>query len=66
WGQAQAERFNAQRYHEPSDEYSPTFRYDGMAQQVRVLVRLALDIANAADLPRWLPGSEFQRPAIGH
>jgi Zn-dependent M28 family amino/carboxypeptidase len=63
WGQTQAEEFNSHRYHQPSDEYSPTFRYDGMAQQVRVMVRLALGLANAADLPHWLPGSEFQRPA---
>ncbi len=62
WGQAQEDIYNAQRYHQPSDEYQPTFRYAGMAQEVRVTVRTARAIANAPGLPRWLSASEFQRP----
>lgn len=62
WGEEEEQRYNAERYHQPSDEYQATFRYDGMAQQVRVAVRVALAVANAAELPRWLPESEFQRP----
>src|SRR2546422_6503674 len=44
-----------------SDEYSHSFRYEGMAQQVRVAVRVAVAVANAPQLPQWLPSSEFQR-----
>src|SRR6266516_340497 len=62
WGQEQENIYNEQRYHQPSDEYQPTFRYAGMAQEVRVTVRTARAIANAPGLPRWLPASEFQRP----
>jgi Zn-dependent M28 family amino/carboxypeptidase len=62
WGEEQERIYNEQRYHQPSDEYQPGFRYDGMAQQVRVTVRVARAIANSAELPRWLPASEFQRP----
>jgi Zn-dependent M28 family amino/carboxypeptidase len=62
WGEEQQETYNEQRYHQPSDEYQPTFRYDGMAQQVRVTVRVARAIANGPEPPRWLPTSEFQRP----
>ncbi|MGH7605871.1 MAG: M28 family peptidase, partial [Gemmatimonadales bacterium] len=62
WGEEAEQRYNAERYHQPSDEYSPAFRYDGMAQQVRVAVRVALAVPNAPELPRWVPGSEFQRP----
>jgi Zn-dependent M28 family amino/carboxypeptidase len=61
WGQQQAHLFNEQRYHQPSDEYRPTFNYDGMAQQVRVIIRIALAVADSQVLPRWLPTSEFQR-----
>jgi len=61
WGKEQEDEYNTHRYHQPSDEYSPSFRYDGMAQQVRVAVRLAVAVANAPQLPRWLPTSEFQR-----
>jgi len=62
WGEEQEQMYNEQRYHQPSDEYQPTFRYDGMAQQVRVTVRVARAIANGPELPRWLSSSEFQRP----
>ena len=62
WGEEQENLYNQQRYHQPSDEYQPTFRYDGMAQQVRVTVRVARAIANDPAMPRWLPSSEFQRP----
>src|SRR6267143_1283219 len=62
WGGEQEIVYNQDRYHQPSDEYQPTFRYDGMAQQVRVTVRAARAIANDPTMPRWLPSSEFQRP----
>ena len=62
WGEEQETIYNEQRYHQTSDEYQPTFRYDGMAQQVRVTVRVARAIANGPELPRWLRSSEFQRP----
>jgi Zn-dependent M28 family amino/carboxypeptidase len=61
WGKQQASLYNDQRYHQPSDEYRPSFTYEGMVQQVRVMMRLALAVANAPDMQRWLPTSEFQR-----
>jgi Zn-dependent M28 family amino/carboxypeptidase len=63
WGEEQAARYNRERYHQPSDEYSSTFTYAGMVQEVRVALRLALAVANAPALPGWLATSEFQRPA---
>jgi Zn-dependent M28 family amino/carboxypeptidase len=62
WGEEQENIYNQQRYHQPSDEYQTTFRYDGMAQEVRVTVRAARAIANDPAMPRWLRSSEFQRP----
>lgn len=62
WGEEQENIYNQQRYHQPSDEYQPSFRFAGMAQEVRVVVRIARAIANDPGLPRWLPNSEFQRP----
>jgi len=61
WGKEQEEEYNTHRYHQPSDEYSAGFRYEGMAQQVRVAVRVAVAVANAPQLPQWSPSSEFQR-----
>jgi Zn-dependent M28 family amino/carboxypeptidase len=65
WGKEQAEAYNRERYHQPGDEYRPTFRYEGMVQEVRVALRVALAVANAPTLPHWLPHSEFQRPQAG-
>jgi Zn-dependent M28 family amino/carboxypeptidase len=62
WGKEQEDLYNAERYHQPSDEYQQTFRYDGMAQELRVTIRTALAIANSREMPRWLKSSEFQRP----
>ncbi len=61
WGYEQDSIYNAVRYHQPSDEYSTDFDLEGMAQQVRVAVRIALAVANGAALPAWVPGSEFHR-----
>jgi Zn-dependent M28 family amino/carboxypeptidase len=65
WGREQAALYNRARYHQPSDEYRATFSYEGMAQEVRVALRVALAVANAPGLPQWLPGSEFHRPGAG-
>jgi Zn-dependent M28 family amino/carboxypeptidase len=62
WGREQAALYNRARYHQPGDEYRSTFSYEGMVQEVRVALRVALAVANAPALPQWLPGSEFRRP----
>ncbi len=61
WGEEQSRIYNEERYHRPSDEYRSDFRYDGMVQQVRVMLWLVRAVANDSGLPKWLPSSEFQR-----
>ena len=61
WGKEQEDLYNEKRYHQPDDEYSESFRYDGMVQQVRVALRVALAVANGTTLPDWLPTAEFKR-----
>ena len=63
WGREQDALYDRVRYHQPSDEWSATFDYGGTMQEVRVMVRLGLSVANAGEMPRWLTTSEFQRPA---
>jgi hypothetical protein len=38
----------------------PSFNYDGAVQQLRVIVRTAVAIGNAARLPTWNTSSEFR------
>jgi hypothetical protein len=61
WGKQQEQEFEEHRYHQPSDEWTPLFRYDGMSQEVRVVLRLAVAIADAAGMPEWLAGADFKR-----
>jgi Zn-dependent M28 family amino/carboxypeptidase len=62
WGKEQEDLYNEKRYHQPGDEYSTSFNYDGMVQQIRVALRVALAVGNAPTLPDWLPTAEFRRP----
>ncbi|HET7603949.1 MAG TPA: M20/M25/M40 family metallo-hydrolase [Gemmatimonadales bacterium] len=52
--------YTAHRYHQPSDEVLPSFDYAGAVQQMKVITRAALMVANAAGMPTWSPESEFK------
>jgi hypothetical protein len=55
-----AEDYTAHRYHQPSDEVLPDFDYAGAVQQMRVITRAALSVANSAAMPTWASSSEFR------
>jgi Zn-dependent M28 family amino/carboxypeptidase len=61
YGQEKKEEYIAERYHQPSDELLPWFSYDGAAQQLRVIVRAAVAVANAPAQPTWNKTSEFRQ-----
>ena len=61
WGKEQSEKYVAERYHQPGDEILPWFSYDGAIQQLRVTVRTAVAVADAASQPAWNPTSEFRQ-----
>jgi Zn-dependent M28 family amino/carboxypeptidase len=64
WGKKQFEDYNANRYHQPSDEYSPNWDFSGMVQQTRLAFWVGLKVANADDTPKWNPGDEFERTRL--
>lgn len=64
WGKEQQDKYNSERYHQPSDEMLPWFSMDGAVQQMRIVVRTALAVANASSQPTWLPGSEFRAAGV--
>ena len=55
------DEYIAERYHQPGDNVLPSFNYDGAAQQLRVIVRTAVAIGNAASQPTWNRTSEFRQ-----
>ncbi|MEO8294626.1 MAG: M20/M25/M40 family metallo-hydrolase [Gemmatimonadota bacterium] len=60
WGTEQHDEYGEKRYHQPGDEMLPWFTMDGAIQQVRVILRTAVAVANTRAQPTWLPGSEFR------
>ncbi|SHI46289.1 Zn-dependent amino-or carboxypeptidase, M28 family [Hymenobacter daecheongensis DSM 21074] len=60
FAQKAAEAFEANTYHQPSDEYSPTADYRGMEQDARLLFRVGQRLASETTFPQWKAGSEFK------
>ena len=53
-------RYTAERYHKPSDEFDPTWNFDGAVADAVALFSVALEVADADDWPEWMPGTEFK------
>ncbi|MDQ3208522.1 MAG: M20/M25/M40 family metallo-hydrolase [Gemmatimonadota bacterium] len=60
YGEKKKDEYVAKRYHQPSDEVLPSFTYGGVVQQLRVIVRTAVTVANAPAQPSWNRTSEFR------
>jgi hypothetical protein len=63
---AKVEEYLQRHYHRPSDEYDTVVVDLAGAVQFAEFVRdVTIDVANAAERPEWLAGSEFRRVAEG-
>ena len=60
WGAQQQQRYVDERYHQPSDELTDDWNYDGAIEDVQLLFYLGLKIANDPAMPTWTPGDEFE------
>jgi len=60
WGKQQIEAFEANDYHQPSDELRPSWIFDGMIEDVKLGFWSGEIISNAPQLPSWTPGDEFE------
>jgi Zn-dependent M28 family amino/carboxypeptidase len=60
YGREQKREYTAKRYHQPSDEVLAWFSYGGAMQQLRVILRTAVAVANAPSQPVWNKTSEFR------
>ncbi len=66
WGKRTTEAWGKAHYHQPSDEWSPAWNYDGMIEDAQLGFFAGLAVANADAVPAWTPGDEFaglRRPA---
>ena len=59
--------YRTSRYHRPSDEYDPSWRFDGMALDLELLGGVIHELANTSQWPRWKRKSAFypRRPNPG-
>ena len=60
WGKEQIEDYEAHRYHQPSDQIDDSWNYDGMIEDAQLGFWTGLLLANAAQMPSWKPGDEFE------
>jgi Zn-dependent M28 family amino/carboxypeptidase len=59
WGEQQRNHFTATHYHQPSDEFDPTWDWSGAVEDAQLLAIVGLRVANAPAMPTWKPGDEF-------
>ena len=50
----------ANRYHQPSDEWTPEWKMDAAAADVQLIYEVGAALANSRDWPQWTPGDEFE------
>ena len=60
WGKEQVDHFTDVNYHQPSDEYDPSWNLDGMISDAQLGFWLGLAVANADEMPSWNEGDEFE------
>ena len=60
WGKQQVDYYTEVHYHQPSDEYDPSWNFEGMIEDARIGFWTGLAIANADDMPVWNEGDEFE------
>jgi Zn-dependent M28 family amino/carboxypeptidase len=54
------EEYDANHYHQPSDEFDPSWDFSGAAQDVEALLQVGLRVSAADTWPEWRSGSEFK------
>jgi Zn-dependent M28 family amino/carboxypeptidase len=59
WGRVQVEAWIEGNYHQPSDDWDPSWDLTGMVDDARLLFRTGLSVADADRAPAWRPGDEF-------
>ncbi|RPJ87030.1 MAG: M20/M25/M40 family metallo-hydrolase, partial [Acidobacteria bacterium] len=59
WGKRLTDEYLARRYHQPNDEFDPSWSFEGAEQMMEFVRMLTLSVANAVERPEWKPGDPF-------
>ncbi|MBL4672187.1 MAG: M20/M25/M40 family metallo-hydrolase [Arenicella sp.] len=60
YGDAEAKRYLAERYHKAADEVHPEWDNGGIMQDLYAHFRIGMAISNSSDWPTWSEGNEFK------
>jgi len=60
YGQMVRDQYTQLHYHQPSDEFDPTWDFSGAEADVRALFRVGFELSESKDWPEWSDGSEFK------
>jgi Zn-dependent M28 family amino/carboxypeptidase len=61
FGKKKHEEYTEQRYHQPADEYNAAaWNLDGALQDMELVYKIGLRLANGREWPGWKTGSEFK------
>ena len=59
-GEAAYDAYRINAYHQPADEWSPTWTFTGLARDLEILYGLGSDLAHSTAWPNWSSDSEFR------
>jgi Zn-dependent M28 family amino/carboxypeptidase len=59
-GEALSEDYTTKRYHQPDDEYLPSWDFSGIVSDGKLLHAVGRDLANSTAWPNWSEDSEFR------
>jgi len=59
-GERQNDEYTERHYHQPSDQYDPTWTFEGGLDDLRLLFAVGRRIAYGTEVPQWKDGSEFK------
>jgi Zn-dependent M28 family amino/carboxypeptidase len=60
WTRERRDEWRARQYHQPSDEYDPSWDLTGAVDDLRIYFQIGYRIANESTFPSWKEGSEFK------
>ncbi len=60
WGRDLKEKYERERYHQPSDQIDETWKLDGAVEDVQLMTVALLRVADAPKMPEWRRGDEFE------
>jgi Zn-dependent M28 family amino/carboxypeptidase len=60
WTLAKKEKYTAENYHKPSDEYDPNWDLSGAIDDLRLLFKIGYRLAAESTFPNWREGTEFR------